>query len=295
MARVDRGRLSVLLSLLILVSTTFLGGAVAQDELQTYVEPATPQAESIRSLFNLTFVIAIVIFLGVEALLLFVLWKFRNNRAPPAEDGHRGHTTAEVVWTVIPAGILLFLGVVSAGTLFELDTVPDDVDLVVDVQASQWGWKFTYPDGNFSQYFWDGTARTTVASAEREYNVSKQCRDDGNCRGVPVGEFRVEEGARVQLNIEAVDVIHALWIPEFGVKIDAVPGRTNIRWFEAPAFDPNDDNEYFLQCAEFCGRGHHAMHAKIVVVPAGTFENGQPTPKVTAPAEEPPAADAAGG
>lgn len=287
----DRGRLTVGLSLLVLLSTPFLTGAVAQDRLETYVEPATPQAESIRSLFNLTFVIAIVIFVGVQGLLLFVLWKFRNNRAAPGEEGHRGHTTAEVVWTVIPAGILLFLGVVSAGTLFELDEVPDDMDLVVDVQASQWGWKFTYPDGNFSQYFWDGTARTTVASAEREYNTSRQCREDGTCRGVPVGEFRVEEGARVQLNIEAVDVIHALWIPEFGVKIDAVPGRTNIRWFEAPAFDPNKDNDYFLQCAEFCGRGHHAMHAKIVVVPAGTLTDGQPKPQLLEPPEEPAPAE----
>lgn len=246
--------------------------AAAQESFQPYVEPATEQARDIKDIFDLTFTIAIVIFLGVEALLFFVLWKFRANKTPPREDGHRGHTTAEVVWTVIPAGILLFLGVVSAGTLFELDTVPDDTDYTVAVEASQWGWRFVYPDGNFSQYFWDGAKATTDVAAAREYNATRG-------RPVAVGEFAVEEGQRIQLAITAADVIHAVWIPEFGLKIDAVPGQTQYRWFEAPPFKVGGTNEYFLQCAEYCGRGHHAMHAKVVVVPAGTFgAAGHPVP-----------------
>ena len=270
------------------MAATLFAPLAAADEFQPYVEPATEQARQIKGLFDLTFTIAMIIFVGVEALLFYVLWKFRNNKTPPEETGHRGHTTAEIVWTAIPALILLFLGVISAGTLFELDNVPGDTDYTVDVEASQWGWRFTYPDGNFSQFFWNGQSRTTDMAAARDWDPSRQCRDDGTCRGVSVGTFRVEEGQRVRLDIRSVDVIHAVWIPEFGVKIDAVPGVTNVRWFTAPAFVPGGDNTYILQCAEFCGRGHHAMQAAVEVVAAGSFPQGFPQPNMVEP--EPAAA-----
>lgn len=265
-ARVARGLVATLL-----LGTMLAPLALAQDAFEPYVEPKTEQARDIKSLFNVTFGIAMVIFVGVEALLFYVLWKFRNNKTPPEETGARGHTTAEIVWTIIPAGILLFLGVISAGTLFELDTIPEDTDVTIVVEASRWNWKFTYPDGNYSVYRWDGTSPTTSVSAPQKYNAT-------NGRSVNVGDLQIEEGARVRLEIVSTDVLHAVWIPEFGVKIDAVPGVTNVRWFEAPAYVEGGDNEYFFQCAEFCGRGHHAMHAKVVVAKAGSFGNGLPYP-----------------
>lgn len=271
----------------VLMAATLLAPLAAADEFQPYVEPATQQARQIKDLFDLTFIIAMVIFVGVEALLFFVLWKFRNNKTPPPETGHRGHTTAEIVWTAIPALILLMLGVISAGTLFELDTVPDDTDYTVKVEAGRFFWRFTYPDGNFSLH----TAGSAAPGEASDWNASKQCQPDRvpSCRPVSAGAFRVEEGQRIRLEITALDVIHALWIPEFGVKIDAVPGTTNYRWFEAPAFVPGGDNEYFIQCAEFCGSGHHAMHASVTVVPAGTFAQGYPQPNPVEPEPEAPA------
>lgn len=268
------------------MGTLLLPFAAAQDadKFEPYVQPQTEQARDIKEIFDLTFWIAMVIFVGVEGLLFYFLWRWRKNKTVPADDGPRGHTTAEVVWTIIPALILLFLGIVSAGTLFKLDNVPDDTDYTISVTASQWAWRIEYPDGNFSSYAWAGCTkddagnvldcpRTSAMRAAEPYNETRHCRsldDKGVCNpGAPVGEWIVRENARVRVELTATDVIHALAIPEFGIKVDANPGSTNVRWFTAPAFKPGGDNVYFVQCMEYCQTGHHAMHARITVVPAG--------------------------
>lgn len=217
---------------------------LAQD---LYVKPATESAREVASLFNITLWIAIVVFVLVEGLLLYMIVRFRKNTRVPREESHRGHTTAEVVWTVVPAAILLFLGFLSAGTLVKIDTIPTDTDFTVEVEASQFTWLFRYPDGN-----------------------------------VTVNELRLQENSRVIANISSRDVIHAFAVPEFAIKQDAVPGKPRQAWFDTPDVGA-EPVAYFIQCMEYCGVGHHDMRAKLTVFPEGS----QPLPYGKAPAATP--------
>lgn len=233
---------------------------LAQD---LYVPPATESAREVASLFNLTLWIALAVFVLVEGLLLYMIVKFRRNTRVPRDETHRGHTTAEVVWTVIPAIILLFIGFLSAGTLVKIDELPDDLDYTVRVDASQFIWRFIYPDEN-------GTAYTGAAD---------WCAGDNRWR-CSIGELRVQERSRIRLEITARDVIHAFAVPEFAIKQDAVPGKQHVAWFEAPDVPGSAPLEYFIQCMEYCGVGHHDMRAKVTVFPEGS----QPLPYARPPA-----------
>lgn len=223
---------------------------LAQD---LYVPPATQNARDVLELFNVTMWIALVVFVLVEGLLLYMVVKFRKNTKVPRDEAHRGHTTAEIVWTVIPAGILLFLGFLSAGTLIQLDTIPDDTDFTVRVEASQFVWRFLYPDEN-------GTA----FAGQPDW-----CAGANRVR-CSIGELRLEEGARVKIEVVSRDVIHAFAIPEFAIKLDAVPGKVHERWFEVPMLDGAASGEYFVQCMEYCGVGHHLMGPSKEAVDGGS-------------------------
>lgn len=206
------------------------GPIEGETKLTYYPTPASAVAQAQKNLFMTVMTIALFVFVFVEALLLYILFRFRRNREVPATEMHRGHTKAEIVWTIIPAVILLFIGVISAQVMEQTDRVPTDVDHVVKVEAFQWAWNFVYPDGTSSSNLY------------------------------------VKEDTKFQLDITSRDVIHAVWIPAVGVKLDAVPGKTNTIWFEA-----TDAGTYALKCAEFCYadpagiNGHHSMTSTVVV------------------------------
>lgn len=239
---------------------------LAQD---LYVPPATENARDVLQLFNITMWIALAVFVLVEGLLLYMILKFRKNTKVPRDEGHRGHTTAEIVWTVIPAAILLFLGFLSAGTLIQIDTIPDDTDFTVRVEARQFSWRFVYPDDAGTAY-----AGGAVTGEGGWCAAPNQARCSLN-------EMRVQEGSRVKILVVGLDVIHAFAIPEFALKLDAVPGKVHPQWFEAPMLNGAASREFFIQCMEYCGVGHHLMGPskeaqdagsapKLVIFPAGS-------------------------
>ncbi len=242
------------LSAVLLLSMVALAPmAAAQVGEEYYVPPATDLADQVQGLFNLIFWIGLAVLVFVEVLIVVAFVKFRDNEDVPENETRRGNHRLEIAWTAVPAVILLLVGGLSAGTLFELDHVPEDADFAVGVDAQQFAWVSTYPISE------DG------AELRPSFNT-----------------LRVEEGSTVQMDITASDVIHSLWVPEFAIKIDAVPGRTNHQWFHTPAYEEGGDNEYFLQCAEYCGVGHHDMQGSIVVFPEGE----QNVPYGTVPRDE---------
>ena len=232
----------------VLALVTLAPLAAAAEELELYPAPATEEAVAVQGLFNLTLGLAMVVFVVVEVLLFYIIWRFRHNKTVPRDELHRGHTGAEIAWTIVPAVILLGLGSVSAVTLFEIDEVPDAADVNVRVIASQFVWTFDYLD------------------------------DDRTRDGI--NELRVEEGKTVRMEIVSRDVEHQLFIPAFAMKISAIPGRTNLEYFTAPA-----PGSYHLECTMYCGYGHHEMGSaseatKVTVFAAGS--QAQPYGRVPA-------------
>lgn len=205
-----------------------------ETSLAYYPTPVGDNAVAQKNLFVTVMSIALFVFVFVEALLLYVIFRFRSNRKVPKGEIHRGHTKAEIVWTIIPAVILLFIGVISAQVMESTDRIPEDVDYTIRAEGFQWAWNFIYPDGSASS------------------------------------DLYVKEDLKFHLEVTSRDVIHAVWIPQLGVKLDAYPGRINNVWFQA-----TQAGTFALKCAEFCyahptesANGHHSMNANVVVCDA---------------------------
>ncbi|MFN3815732.1 cytochrome c oxidase subunit II [Brevundimonas sp.] len=194
-----------------------------------------------------------VICLLVLGLLLWIVFRYNKRRNPvPAKWSH--NTTIEIIWTVVPVLILIFIALFSFRLLFAYHDMPEP-DLTVKVTGNQWNWTYEYPDHGVGEY------------------VSNQLpEDEALAQGVP---FRlaadepmvVPVGQVVQLLVTASDVIHAVALPAFGLKTDAIPGRVNETWFRA-----DRTGVFYGQCSELCGVDHAFMPIQINVVTQAEFE-----------------------
>lgn len=189
--------------------------------------------DRIQDIYWFATVISIVIFSLVSSVVVYSVWKWR---VPPDDDAEgppiHGHTGLEIVWTAIPAILVIALGIVSAVVLSE-NGQAGDRPLQVKVIGQQFAWKFQYPDfGN------------------RES-----------------GELVLPVGRETKFTMDAVDVIHSFWVPQFGQKMDAVPGiQTTI------LVTPKHTGEFAVICTELCGLGHATMRAKARVVSQADFD-----------------------
>jgi len=205
--------------------------------------PVTEQGRDIRDLYNILFVAAAIVFVLVEAAIVFsvVRYRRRSDMLPPQ---FHGNNLLEVAWTVVPLLIVAGLFVVSWGVLNRVEAKADDPRVTVNVLGFQWQWQFTYqgerldlPAGQPPQ---DLTVKGTIAKPPVMY--------------LPVGE-------PIRFNVEAQEVIHSFYVREFLFKRDAFPGHTNT--FDLTITKPGD---YGGQCTEYCGLQHQAMRFTIRAV-----------------------------
>jgi len=198
---------------------------------------ASPVQAEILWLFFIILVFALIIGVLVHVFLLAaVAWYRDSPRWRPGKGQIRTHDRRlEIGWTVGPVIILAAVVIV---TLYALPNVerPSHYDYTLDVIGAQWAWRFEYPD-------WNATAKNIVSS----------------------GTMYIQRGVTFLLRIHAEDVIHSFYVPDLGIKIDAVPGITNIFWVRGDIA-----GTYTVQCAEFCGTGHSQMHGTVVVFAPGT-------------------------
>jgi cytochrome c oxidase subunit 2 len=188
---------------------------------------ASRQMDRITFVYWFATVISIAIFAVVAAVIVYSVWHFRaqpddETDGPPIH----GHTGLEIGWTVVPALLVIAIGVVSAIVLSQngrAGTNPDHVKVV----AQQFEWTFEYPD------------QKNLKTHELVLRVHHSTR----------------------LDFEALDVIHSFWVPEFGQKQDAVPGiDTHL------IVSPTRTGDFTLICTELCGLGHATMRAAVHVV-----------------------------
>ena len=200
-----------------------------------YPPPAvTQQAVEISRLYDIVFALAVIVFVVVEALIIWSILRYR--RRPEDVDlppQTHGNNMVEALWTLIPTVIVLYLFAVSYQTLGHVDAVSADPAIHINAVAGQFQWQFEYLDK-------DGKV------------IVKQTRANGEGGGmaVPVGE-------KVYVTLQSGDVIHAWYVPRFLFKRDVVPGQTNHFEFTV---NPEEAGEVFRgQCAELCGTGHRIM------------------------------------
>jgi cytochrome c oxidase subunit 2 len=196
-------------------------------------ESASEEFDRIQAIYWFATVIAIVIFSLVTAVIVFSVWKWR---VPLDDDADgppiHGHTGIEILWTAVPAVLVTAIGIFSAVVLARNGDVGEQ-PLEVQAIGQQFAWRFVYPDL-------------------------------GDVRS---GELVLPVGREARFTMTAVDVIHSFWVPNFGQKMDAVPGiETEI------IVTPKRTGDFAVVCTELCGLGHATMRARARVVTEEEFD-----------------------
>jgi cytochrome c oxidase subunit 2 len=190
------------------------------------------EADDIDTLTDVMIVASAFVYSIVLVMLGYSIWRYR---AKPGDesDGEpiHGNTKLEIAWTLIPTVIVLGAAAYSWVILDKIEArEPDRVQ--VDITAQQFAWKFEYPEAD-------------VTSTELHVPVDRQ----------------------VEFSMEAIDVIHSFWVPEWRVKKDLVPGLTT-----HVVATPDREGSYSLICTELCGIGHSTMRAPVIVESQADFD-----------------------
>lgn len=238
----------------------FASSALADQPLpwQLDLQPAaTSLMEEARWFNHYTLWFIVPITLLVLVLLLIVIFRFRKSANPvPSKTSH--NTMIEIIWTIGPVIVLLFLAIPSFQILTTQLTQPENPDLTVKVIGTQWKWTYEYPSVENGPAFDSLILQDQDRAALGKEDVSKYPRllAVDNELVVPVGKT-----VRVIVTADPGDVIHAFAMQSFGIKIDAVPGRMNETWFKA-----DREGIFYGQCSELCGKDHAFMPIAIRVV-----------------------------
>lgn len=224
-----------------------------------------------------------VISLLVLALLLWVVVRY-NRRANPTPSKTTHNTTLEVIWTLVPVLILVFIAVPSIGLLQAQYSVPEGETITVKITGNQWNWTYEYPDHG------DILLVSNMLEEEGDQQEGAAFRTDADGpRLLAVDERMViPVGVNVRFLVTASDVLHSFAVPAFWAKIDAVPGRLNEGWVRV-----EEEGVYFGQCSELCGARHGYMPIAVEVVSPEAFEQWVLANGGTMPGSEEDSEDAA--
>jgi len=235
---------------------------------------ATEVAQDIANFHDLLLWIITAVTLFVLALLLYVMLRF-NKGANPTPKKFTHNLTVEVIWTVVPVLILVFISLFSFPLLFKQERIPQ-AELTIKAIGNTWRWDYSYPD--------QGVDITSLPLSEEDAKAQNR-----PFRMAVDEPMYVPAGVNVRMLVTSNDVIHAFSVPSFGIKEDAVPGRINETWFNVPK-----EGIYYGFCQELCGTLHGFMPIEVRVVSKAEFERWvQSKGGQLASAEPAPAAPAA--
>ena len=237
-------------------------GPALADFSWNFPTPVTPIARDTLNIHNEFMVIITVLFVVVFAIMVYSM--VRHRKSVGAEPAHfTGPTGAlQWFWVLVPFGILLFIDFVLMGipafhAVIEMEDTRTKADMVVKVTGMQWKWQYEYPDS--------GIRFISTMSTPREQIEGKEAKGEhyllevDNPMVLPVGK-------KVRILLTSTDVIHTWWVPQFGVKRDAIPGFLRETWvrIEEPGI-------YRGQCAELCGKDHGFMPVVVHAVPEAEY------------------------
>ncbi len=246
-------------------------------------------ANEIHSVHSKVLWICVAIAVAVFGTMIFSLVKFRKSQGAIPDTTMVHSTKAEIIWTIIPVLILVFMAVPAAETLIKIEDTRN-AGLTIRVTGYQWKWQYQYMDAGEGVEFF-----STLAT---DSNEARQLHSGIDPFTVPNYLLSVDHpvvipsGTKVRLLLTSQDVIHAWWVPDFGIKRDAIPGFVNEMWIRVPA---GKEGTYRGQCAELCGQDHGFMPIVVEVKSPQDFKNWVEAQKAqakqaAAPAEAPAAA-----
>jgi len=201
--------------------------------------PASTEQIAANALYTLILILAVIVFVVVEGLIIFTIYRFRNRPAEMAVQTH-GNTKLEIAWTAAPALILVVIMAYSLQAMTIIRGPATGNVIRVKAIGHQYWWEFQYPIQN---------------------GIEKEI--------LTASELVVPQGVTVEVAIESVDVEHGFWAPELFGKVDAIPGYTTRLKFTPLQVGKG---EYGGQCTQYCGTQHAQMRFSVIVVTAAEFE-----------------------
>jgi cytochrome c oxidase subunit 2 len=256
-----------------IAAAMFSGLAMA---LEWNLQPAASRiAAEIHGLHEYVMILVTVIFIGVFGFMFWACYAHRKDKGHKAEQFHE-NTTVEIIWTVIPALILVVIAWPATSVLIaQRDT--SNPDITIKVTGYQWKWGYDYLKGEG-----EGISFTSRLSTPREQIEGKAPKGENYLLEVD-NEMVVPMGKKVRVLTTAADVIHAWWIPAFGAKQDAMPGFIRDLHFKA-----EKTGVFRGQCTELCGKEHGFMPIVVRVVSPEEYSKwvGERQKKVAAVADD---------
>ena len=231
-----------------------LGAAGAAQAIEWYFQnPASQMARDIDTLHQYVMWLIIVIFVGVFGFMFYACYAHRKSKGHQAAQFHE-NTTVEILWTVIPAIILVGIAwPVTKTVIAQKDTSAPD--LTLKVTGYQWKWGYDYINGEG-----EGISFVSMLKTPRDQIENRADKNPNYLLEVD-NEVTVPVGKKVRVVLTAADVIHAWWVPAFGAKQDAIPGFLRDIWFKADKV-----GTFRGQCVELCGKEHAFMPIVVNVV-----------------------------
>jgi len=220
----------------------------------------TPISREVHDLHTLIFWICVAIGIVTFGAMIYAIVAFRKSKgAVAARFSHS--TTAEIIWTVVPTVILVFMAFQAAPALIRIEDTRD-AEMTIKITGYQWKWQYEYLGEGVSFYSnlaADSNATRQLGSGRDPFAVENYLLEVDRPLLVPVD-------TKIRYLITSNDVLHAWWMPDFAVKRDAIPGYVNEGWFLV-----EEPGVYRGQCAELCGKDHGFMPIVVEVVPKEEF------------------------
>ena len=201
----------------------------------TTLVPHSDFGREIDFLWDRLLLLGTIVFVLVEAALIFIVIKYRRRENQPTPPQTHGSTKLEITWTLIPAVILVFIAVPTVRTIFITQAQAAPGSLNIDVTGHQWWWEFRYA----------------------EYGVTT------------ANEIYLPVGRTVNFRLRSADVIHSFWTPQLGGKRDVVTNRTNYLWYTPDSSTASSVWNGF--CVEYCGASHANMRFRVFTVTPEQF------------------------
>lgn len=242
--------------------TALLPSLASADYSWNFPTPVTPIARNTLHIHNEFMIIISTLFAVVFAIMIYSMVKHRKSQGhqPAKFTGPTG--TVQWLWALVPFAILIFIDYILVGipayhAVVQMEDTKTKADMVLKVTGMQWKWQYEYPDSGIKFISTLATPRDQIAN--KETKGEHYLLDVDNPVVLPVGK-------KVRILITSTDVIHTWWVPQFGVKRDAIPGFLRETWvnIETPG-------TYRGQCAELCGKDHGFMPVVVKAVPEAEY------------------------
>lgn len=236
-------------------AVSLLAGSEALAAASTYMPPAgTVIASQVDSIYGFMLISSLISFIILIGGMIYFVWKYRR-QSPNQKSAYITHnTTAEFLWSFIPFCLFMFVFAWGWYVYHQMRTYPEDA-LEVHVVGKKWVWRFLYKNGK--------EVTTAVDNEGKQVDATMV---------VPVNRAVKLIMSSEQMTPGSKDptdrpVLHSFYIPAFRIKQDVVPGRYTALWFQ-----PQQEGDFWVQCAEYCGGNHWSMRAKVKVVSNEEFE-----------------------